>query len=348
MSTTTGNAILLIKEDTRLTFKSPTTALSGAGTVSHDPVQNKIVRRELGRNPSPIAHTIGTQQPTLSIEQVVEPDNTALMLQTLGMQVASAQVDATSAYDHMWSFDNDARPATASWQMQRGLHGTVSSVNGRGFEVGSITLAAAIDDYLRMTSSWVGSEVTPAGVNFGNGNTSPATIAVSYANVARAFQFSDITITVGGTAAFAANKYTVSGATTLDRVEGLELTIETGKTPRPVLGSCYNPYTTPGERLITGTLTIQVDPPTLSYLSKMLANTQEPLVVTAVGTEIETGYNFEYEVFLPIVSYDSADLVGTVNAARAAQTVSLPFTALWDQTNDRDIVIRYRNTATSY
>jgi hypothetical protein len=345
-----GNALLLAEETTKGTFVTPSGAHSGLANFSVVTGETRIDRYEQGRSPGLVAQEQGTHLPTATAETFLEPDNNlALLLAAMNMPVAaSAQVDTSDAYDHAFLLDWSAAPASFSLQAQLGLYSTVTALNGRGFEVGSLAIAAAVDDQVRATIEMMGQEVTKAGTAFGNGNTSPAAQAISFSALAKAFQFDDVAVSVGGTVSFSSSLYSVSGGSAVAGLESVNLTIALNKEQRPTLGSRYSTLITPGDLDITGQLVIHNDPPTTAWFDKMIANTQEALVITMTGTEIESGYNNALEITLPVVAYQETDAFGAIEGQRTARTITIPFRAVSDEANGHHIGIRLRNDTASY
>lgn len=347
--------LLIAKESTPGTFVTPSaTAHSGLQEFAVTPGEQRFMRRESGRSRDVIKHVRGTHRPSGSLTTLVESDNNLInLLRALGATTLTTSTPggATSSRDHVLTFDDDAASISLSMQAQQRRIATTSTVNLRGVELSSLTLAVGLDDYLRLTAEFVCYEEQVAGGTFGDGNSSPAAVgSVSYNTVEAAFEFADMTISQGGTVSQdgTTKVYSLSGSTDLADVESLEISIAMNKEQRFALGSRYAQDIIDGNRDVTGSLTVRNDTPSTAFLTKLRAGTQEAYLIKFTGVQIESGFTTEFEIALPLVGYTDTDAYGALSSEHGARTLTIPFTGLLHESTGNAVAFRVRNDTASY
>lgn len=347
--------LLIAEESTKGTFNTPgSTAHSGLQEWSTTAGETRLVRRASGRSRAPVAHRLGTHMPSGSATILVEPDNNIVsILKSLGMTTLTTSTPSggTNSRDHVLQMDDAAEALGLSMQAQQIRNDTTEAQNVRGADVSQISLSVSTDDFLRMAIEFLAVEIQEPGVNFGDGESSPAAVgSISYNTLEDAFQFADMTIIRGGTVSQdgTSKVYTISGGTTLADVESLELTITLGKEQRPVLASRYSAEIIKGNMEITGSLTVRNDTPDAAYFTKLRAGTQEALQIKWSGAQIESGFNAEFEVTIPLIDYNDTDAYGALSSDNGARSLTIPFTGILYATTGDAVAARLRNDTASY
>lgn len=347
---------LAIAEETTLgTFVTPSAMLSGVRSFSVNPNETRTPRYEKGRSLDPVDTMNGVHNPSGAGELVVESDleNIVRVLQSLGFtSITSTQIAATAAYEHGLMFDDDGALVSLSAQVQKIGNGTTVTANVRGLQVGSVTFTVSADNYLTMTFDYVAVEAQVAGTNFGDAESSPAAITVSYPTLVRGFQFDDVVIKLGVTPTWDGTKklFTIADGTTLS-LESLSLTIELPRSQVNALGSKYAAeIIRSGSRAITGELVVRNNTPTTAYFTKLRSGTTEALDIKFSGDAdaIESGHTNELQITIPQLSYNSGELFGAVTNEVAAETLTIPFMAELHAASGVAIGVRIKNESTSY
>lgn len=347
--------LIVAKESVAGTFVAPTgDMVSGLMSMSTDPGDTRIERRESGRSRAVISALQGIHSPSGSMETILEPDNMGLFLLAAGNNDnAATQEAATSAYHHGFAQDDSLASTTLSLQIEQIRSATTTAINMRGVYLSGVTFNIQVDGQLRLSFDYIAMEETTVGGTFpGNGDTSAAAVAVSYGTVVREFIFSDLVVKYGITPGTfnATEKYfdSISGGTILTDMEDVEISVNQNFETRHVLGDRYMQEVVFGNREISMSATIRNDTPVLTFYDKFIAGTQEGwhFLFSGVTDAIESGHTFEFEITIPLLDYTEA-AVGDLSSDHGARNITLGGNALYHSASAQEINYRLKNTVTT-
>ena len=231
-----------------------------------------------------------------------------LMDQALG-STASAQVGGTAEYTHTFTPDLTAGKFGKMATVQLGrpsVDGTVQPFTYEGGKITAFTIAMEAQGLLTLKTTWA----------FEDEKTVTALASPSYATGLEMFDWSDATVSLGGSAVFVRSfSVTCEWAYDLDR-RGLSQTLR----KEPIAN---------GMMAVTGEM--EGEFVSLTQYQAFIAGTQSELIFTVTGSTIPTAAN-PYKV---VITCSDVELTGDTPNIGGPEilTQPLPFRALYDGTN---------------
>ena len=236
--------------------------------------------------------------------------------------VASAQVATTTEYTHTFTpHANGKRGLSATVQV--GVPATTGTVHPFTYAGGKVigwNMAAALDDILKISTSW----------DFASQTTATAIATPSYATDPEPFTFLDGTLSIDGSA--------------IATVKNISLTAEEAMdTDREYFGNTRGEPLANGELVYTGEMESEFN--SLTAYNAWVAGTEiVDMVVTFTGSTIPEESN-PYKIVITIPSLKYTGTAPTVGGPEVVQQ-NLPFKALYNGT-DSIITLVYHTDDTA-
>jgi hypothetical protein len=239
--------------------------------------------------------------------------------------------------------DDAAAMTHYSFQLQQIRNGTTVTTNIRGALINSMAFGFALDQVVTMTISGMFIEECKAGGTFADTTSSPAAITLVAPTMLAPFKHGQITLQYGGSVSKdgTTKVYAYTPGTTLN-ISAATITIDNGLTQREVLSSLYPTAIVPGDRSVTASFTVPNDTPALTFYDLLKADTSQVIRVLASSATIESSFTYQFEVTLPVFSYNDAPY-GEISGVNGQRDIEVSGVALVSATTGEEIAVRLRN-----
>lgn len=341
--------LVLRKEAAWGTYLAPTTAYpaESAEVLTNFDFQDQ---RLLGSGPALRDIFQGAMSPTGSISGRIYEELFGLFLNACCFNDVTTitPVGATNARQHAFLIDDNADPDSLSGQL---IQDGSNMQAFRGAQINSLTVSVQAGQPAEFSADLLIRDETITGQTWGNGDAAPAVATPSYFDeTIGLLHYASCALIVGGTVAIDGdNDITISGGTTLSKVDMAEISIENNYSFNHHLGSTRLASSrTRQERTVSGRMDIDFSAFSDDDYVLMKNATRQAVQLTLTGQNIEATFDYTIKITLPYVQTNLADIVA-ITGDQGRRVQSVEFRALLDSaTTNTDIGVTVIDTQTAY
>lgn len=318
-------------------------------SFSLDPGVSRVERRPTGQGRGLAYSWLGSKLITGSFAMAAWMENLGYFFKMAGLHdIASNQIDTSTAYEHGFFPKDDTTPPGLSVQLKRDAD---DADNILGLLIGTLTLNCQAGEPLAINGDYIALDEAPTGGTWDyDGAAAPSVVATPsyFANTILPFRFEHGELLYGATLTYddTANKFTKTGGSSA-LIEMIEVSLENNWDPRVFLNSRLAANVVGQDRAISGRFDLDQSTVDETFRNFYRAGTKGTLWLEfASGVEIDAGNDYSLIIVVPNVDFTGGALPD-ISGSNERRIQSVEYMGLLDE-NGVDLNVQLIDTVTTY